>query len=446
MVKELEATLRTGKELAEYINELSYDELPIEVVHQVKRLVIDCLGTIFMGIRKPEAQPISQLLSNLNQPEECTVAKTIRKTSCPWAAFANASYSQVHDCNDGHRDAAAFGGSAHPGRTVIPTALAVGELLGSSGEDVVNSIVIGYDVATKIRGMENRPPAATYSSAAVASKLMGLSTEEIQFAMGIAGFISPKGFPRSLAYDTNFLSCGYQAKNGIEAAMMAKEGLGGQPLGDDRRLSTRFRERGLGQDYEVMNVYIKPWPTCRMTHGAIDALLDMNKEETINFDDIDEIKISQLTHGMYIKDTPVDVDSYYKACQFNLPYIAAITILDGEVTEAQFTSERIADERIHELAKKVKITADESLDSIYPDKDRPTTVKVVFKDGKSIQREILRPYGDPRNTLNDAALYKKFVKWSGSSISSEQAHEIKEIVWTLEDQLDLESLMALIRG
>jgi 2-methylcitrate dehydratase PrpD len=119
--------------------------------------------------------------------------------------------------------------------------------------------------------------------------------------------------------------------------------------------------------------------------------------------------------------------------------------LDGEVTEAQFTSERIADERIHELAKKVKITADESLDSIYPDKDRPTTVKVVFKDGKSIQREILRPYGDPRNTLNDAALYKKFVKWSGSSISSEQAHEIKEILWTLEDQQDLESLMTLIR-
>ena len=446
MVKELEATLRTGVEIAEYIKELRYDELPDDVVHQVKRLVLDSLGTIFMGLRKAEAQPISQLLAKLNQPEECSVAKAIRKTSCTWAAFANASYAQVHDCNDGHKDAAAFGGSAHPGRTVIPTALAVGEKLNSSGEEIITSVVIGYDVATKIRGMENRPPAATYSSAAVASKLMDLSTEEIQFAMGIAGFNAPKVFPRSLAYDTNFLSCGYQAKNGIEAAIMSKEGLGGQPLGDDRRLSTRFKERGLGQDFEVMNVYIKPWPRCRMTHVAIEACFDMTKDRTIILDEIQEINVSQLTHGMYIKDTPVDVDSYYKACQFNLPYIAAVTLLDGEVTEAQFTSERIADERIHELAKKVNITADESLDSIYPDKDRPTLVEVIFEEGRALKRAISSPYGDPRNTLNDDALFEKFVKWSGQSISSRQASDIKEVVWALEDQVDLEILMGLLRN
>jgi 2-methylcitrate dehydratase PrpD len=172
----------------------------------------------------------------------------------------------------------------------------------------------------------------------------------------------------------------------------------------------------------------------------------MTKDGTIILDEIQEINVSQLTHGMYIKDTPVDVDSYYKACQFNLPYIAAVTLLDGEVTEAQFTSERIADERIHELAKKVNITADESLDSIYPDRDRPTLVEVIFEEGRALKRAISSPYGDPRNNLNDDALFEKFVKWSGQSISSRQASDIKEVVWALEDQVDLEILMGLLRN
>lgn len=444
MINELEATLRTGKELAEYVNALVFHELPPEVVNQAKRVTLDILGAIFMGVRKHEAHPIKRFLSRIHQPEECTVAKAEFKTSCPWAAFANASYAQVHDCNDGHRDSAAFGGSAHPGRTVIPTALAVGEKMGSSGEEIITSIVAGYDVATRIRGIDSRPPAATYSSAAVAAKLMDLSVEEIQFSLGIAGFHAPRGFPRSLTYDTNFLSCGYQAKNGIEAAMMSQEGLIGQPLGDDRRLSTRFKERGLGHVFEVMNIYFKPWPTCRMTHGAVEALLDIKEKDAVHVEDVEEIKVNQLTHGMYIKDTPVDVNSYYKSCEFNLPYIAAVTLLDGEVTEAQFTQERINDKAVHELAKKVKVIADESLDSVYPDRRRPTTVEIVLKNSKTITRKIASPYGDPGNTLDDEALYEKFIKWAGPSLTIEQAPSIRETVWNLEKQDNLEGLMELI--
>jgi len=444
LLKELDASLKTGKQLAEYIHNLSFADLPESVVHQAKRVTLDSLGAILMGLRKQEAQPIKSFLKGLGANPDCSVVRAGLKTACNWAAFANASYAQVYDCNDGHKDSAALGGSAHPGRTVIPTSLAVGEKLGSSGRDVITSMVIGYDVATRIRGIAKRPPSATQSSAAVAAYLIGLEQENTQFALSIAAFTSPKAFPENLTYDTNFLHCGYEAKTGIEAAWLAREGFSGPPMGDDRKLSTRFRERGLGREYEIMNVYFKPWPTCRMTHGAVEAVLALREEAEMAPEFIEEIQVHQLTHGMYITESPVDVDSYYKTCMFNLPYIVAVALIDGNVTEAQFTKERIADKAIHELAKKIKVKPDEDLDAVYPDQCRPTTVEIKTKKGEVIKKVVQNPYGDPRNTLDDDALYEKFRAWAGTSLSEEQAKDIRDVVWRLDRLSSLSELMELI--
>ena len=442
-VREVEKVMRVGEELAEYITALSYDDLPSDVVHQVKRVILDCLGTIYMGARKEEAAGVAKFLEGLGEGD-CTVIGAGSKSSVLWAAWANAAYSQVHDCNDGHRKAAAYGGSSHPGRVAVPTALAMGEELSSSGKDVIAAIVAGYDVATKLRGMKERPPSGAYGTAAIASKLLGLDVDKTRFAMGIAGYHSPKVFPNTRGLDTNFLANGYQAKVGIEAALMAREGLNGPKLGDDNRLSTRFKTRGLGEEYEVMNVYIKPWPTCRMTHGAVEAILELKKEAEITPENVEEVTVSQLTHGMYIVDEKVGTDSYYKSCQFNLPYIAACAIADGDVTEAQFTRERIADPAIHELAEKVKVVADEGLDSIYPEECRPTTVEVKTKDGKIYTKRVDYPKGEPRRPLTDEALYEKFVKWSGPSLSLEKAERIWEALLRLEELEDVSEFMGLL--
>ena len=432
LVKEIESTLRVGRQLAEYVTSISFEDLPEKVVHQAKRALLDSMGTMFMGSRKEEANGISAYLKGLGANQECTIVGASFKTSCPWAAFANASYAQVHDCNDGHRESAAFGGSAHPGRVAVPTALAVGEKLSVSGRELIAAIVVGYDVATRIRSLKDRPPSSAYCSAAISSRLMGLDADRVRFALGIAGYHSPRNFPEKRGYDTNFLSNGYTAKVGIEAAMLAGEGLNGPPLGDDRRLSTRFAERGLGKEFEIMDIYIKPYPTCRMTHGSIDAILDIKKESDFDPSDVEEVTIDQVTHGMYIVDDKVDIDSYYKTCQFNLPYIAACVIIDGEVGERQFTRERIADPEVHELAKKIKVIPDEDLDAIYPEDCRPTLVEIKTRNGESYSKRISYPKGDPRNPLTDEELFEKFLRWAGPSITEERAHEIKQIIYKLE--------------
>ena len=354
------------------------------------------------------------------------------KTSLTWAAWANACYAQVHDCNDGHRKGAALGGSPHPGRVAVPTALALGEKLRLSGRDVITAVVVGYDVAAKLMGMKESPPTSAYCSSAIASRLLGLNAEQTIFALGIAGFHSPKNVPRTMGLDVNFLSNGYQAKVGIEAALLARHGFNGPKLADDSRLSTRFRVRGLGETYEVMDVYLKPWPTCRMTHRAIEALLDLRKAHGFTADGVEEVEVSQLTYGMYIADEKVGPDSYYKNCQFNLPYIAACAIADGVVTEAQFTRERIADTRLHDLAAKVKVTPDEVLDSVYPEGCRPTSVLVKLKDGRTYTERVDLPWGEPRNPMSDDDLFRKFAEWSSPTVDAEKA----KLIWAELGKLD----------
>jgi len=444
LVKEVDKTLRVGKQLAEYITSLSFEDLPKDVVHQAKRVLLDSMGTMFMGSRKEEANGISEFLKRLGAKQECTIVGAGFKTSCPWAAFANASYAQVHDCNDGHRESAALGGSAHPGRVTIPTAMAVGEKLSVSGKEFIASIVVGYDVATRIRGLKERPPSSAYCSAAISSRMMGLDVDKARFALGIAGCHSPGNFPGLRGYDTNFLSNGYSSKVGIEAAILAEEGLNGPPLGDDRRLSTRFAERGLFEEFEIMNIYIKPYPTCRMTHGAIDAILGIKKETDFDPSDVKEVAVHQVTHGMYITEDKVDVDSYYKTCQFNLPYIAACAIIDGEVTEKQFTKERIADSKVHELAKKIKVIPDEDLDAIYPEDCRPTLVEIKTQKGEAYSKCVSYPKGDPRNPLTDEELSDKFLRWTCPSITEECAYEIKQAIFEIDRLEDISQFTELL--
>jgi len=154
---------------------------------------------------------------------------------------------------------------------------------------------------------------------------------------------------------------------------------------------------------------------------------------------------------MYITDDEVDVDSYYKTCQFNLPYVVACAVADGEVGEEQFTRERIADPMVHRLAERVKVVPDETLDAVYPMNNRPTLVKVRTRECggggcETYTSRIDYPKGDPRNPLSDEELYQKFVRWSGSSITPEKAEEIRDIVNHLENLDDINNLTELLEG
>jgi 2-methylcitrate dehydratase PrpD len=438
----------TGDELIKYICRLTYDDLPDEVVHQVKRAILDMTGAMLIGSKEKEGKRIADFIKKLGCEGNSTIVGNIETCSYNWSAFANACFAQIHDCNDGHRAAASLGGAAHPGRSVIPTALAVGEKLSLSGKDIITAIVIGYDVATRIRKLDKKTAAAAYSSAAVAGKLMGLNETEMFNAIGIAGYDSPLKYGNLMTYmshDTNFISNGYTAKVGIEAALLAKEGLTGPPIEDDSRLSTRFEGRGLGREFEIMKIYFKPYPTCRMTHGTIEAIFELKAQAGFNASDIEEVEIYQLTHGMYVAEKKVNTESPYKLCQFNLPYIAACAIIDNKVSTEQFSKERIADPEVHKMADRVKVIAAEQMDAMYPEKHRPTLVRIKLNDGSIYNKKIELPRGDESVPLTDNELFFKFKDWTKEYLSEEIARESKELIFNIDRANNITGLLSLLK-
>lgn len=315
----------------------------------------------------------------------------------------------------------------------------MGEKYSLSGKEVLTAIVIGFDVAYKIRGVKQRPPAEVYSTAAVTAKMLGLKETEILNALGIAGYMSSGKVGKGSSYDSDFLVHGYFAKTGIEAAMLAAEGFTGPDIFDDSVLSTRFNEKGLWKAFEVIKTYLKPYPTCRVTHGAIDAVLELRKKKGIDVLNVEEVEIRLVTQGMYVAAHRMDMDSYYKDCQFNIYYPVACALIDGEVGLKQFKRERIADPGVHEFSRRIKVVADESLDVYYPDKS-PVIVTVRTKDGDTYTKRVDYAKGGAQNPLTDQDLLEKLIHCSKKRFSEEKALQLKEAIFNIEKMPDLTEL------
>jgi len=438
---------RIGSELAEFVTELSYEDIPASVVSHAKWLVLDLLGVAIMGERHPSAGGVKMLVRSLGSSGLSTMIGHKTRVTCSWAAFANAAFAQVHDANDGHVTAGSFGGFSHPGRIVVPTAFALGEQETATGRELLTAIVVGYEVMCRIRGRNPQPPTGSYGAAAVGARLLGLSADETLHAIGIAGHLDPRRKQYLSGSDANHITSGYIARLGVDSALLAKFGSSGPPIYDERTLTTRYKSKGLGSEYEILNTYTKPYPTCRMTHAAVDAVLALRDQIENPTESITEVRIHQVSPGMYVTEPDVTFESSHKTCEFSLPYVVAVALVDGHVGESQFTADRIADQRIHSLMKRIHVVADDELDAQYLVRDmglfepRPATVHIVLSDGQVLSKTVLYPKGHPRNPLTDEERKEQFRNHSEPSLGADRTRRLMESILRLEDARDPTEVM-----
>ncbi|MXQ14256.1 MmgE/PrpD family protein [Microvirga makkahensis] len=431
-------------EITAYIHDTRYEDIPAEVIQRAKVLLLDSLGTIILGSGHPAAVPITNIAREVAGAQEAAIFGTDLRRSSQMAAFANAAYAQIHDFNDGHRIAAATGASAHPGRIVVPTALAECERRKATGKELLTALVIGYDVACKIRGGSVGTKSSFYAAAAVAARLRGQSIAQISTAMGLAGYASQSRFGSRIPANMDPYSRGLCARIGIEAAIAAGAGQKGPKLRDDPAVSLRFAERGLGTSFEIMNVYLKPFPTCRMTHGSLEALLKIRRDMNFGPDDIDKILVRQLPKGMYVARAQPEADMSYKRAQFNLYYCLARAVLDGELTVRQFERDSIDDPRVRDLAARIEIVSDKALGRSYPEQTRSSSVTVTLKDGRTNSLQVDLPKGDPTNFLTTEEVKLKFMSNASPVLGQAAAEKIVELVQEIETAESLQELVSCL--
>ncbi len=435
-----------GQDMAEFLANAKFEDLPAEVVTRAKHIVMDAVACMLAGFQTRKQYGISwEQMANV--PGTVRPVGMELTTGASTAAFLNAVHAQTHDANDGLNNSGMLGGAYHPGRTVVSVALAVGQQVHASGKDVLLAVVLGIEAAARMRNPAHKNFVADcYSGAAVAAKLMGANEKQMHAALAYSAVMGPAVMTKKPAYMVpyhgnkhyghtyNVLPYGLISRASVEAAELAMLGYPGPELDDNQAISSRYYTCGLGKEYMCMDMYFKPWPCCRKTHGAISAALALRNEHGVKAEDIKSIRIYQQTTGMYV-NTPFneDTDICYGG-QFSLQYTVTCVFLDGNVELKHYRwPDRKAPKEYVDFSKKITVIADNGLDGHNAISPNHGIVEVELNDGQILSMYSKYPLGSEPNGMTEEQRIAK-LRTFAEELTEAQKDELVDWILHLDEK------------
>jgi len=457
--------------LADFIYDFKFQQIPAHVIQKAKASILDNLGLALGGSNSKATQAVLSLVRQLNGPKESKVFRFGDYLSANFAVLVNGTMTHSNDFTD-----TILACVAHCGPVVVPTAIAMAEREKLDGKALLTLVVLGYEIMGRVGFAINSKPAmvhhrkgfhatstcGVFGAAAIAGKALGLKSEQIAHALGIAGSSSAgliESFTGPVGADTCRTHPGKAGHDGILAARLAKSGLTGphtvfegrdgflHAYSDADQFVLELLVKDLGENFKIMDVAIKYHNGTHAIASSVDALEEIMQKYQVHPEDVDEIQAFVPTMHAFIGGTDQEAmyapQTYLKA-QMSLPYTLAVTLLDGELFLDQYSSEKMADQRVLQLARKVKITADPEMDQMQNAGKWPSRVAVIAKSGKSYEVFVEYPKGSPQNPLTDAELQRKFTRLSEKILDKKRIEKIIRIVNTMEDLREVATLVSLM--
>jgi 2-methylcitrate dehydratase PrpD len=408
-----------ARQLAGFIEECDLDALPPSVVLRTKLYIMDTLGATLAGVSTASSRIVTDLVEALGGREECTVVGHAFRTSPTGAALANGTIGHAVEIDDDHRTSV-----VHPGVAVVPAALAMTEHTGAGGKALLEGVVAGYEIMTRIgdaflgkqyyEGFNPTGPSGVFGAAAAASRVLGLTGDRLVAAFGIAG-TQAAGLQewKSDGSWIKRLNAGKAAESGVLATMLAARGFTGpdtiiegkygylKAFSFERKWDAELITRGLGTEFRGYGTSFKPYACCRFAHQLVDAVLEIVREGEIWAEDIEEsvVRIYRTGYEALFEPTgPCYRPRTMVDAQFSIPYIVAVAIFHGRPLPHHFTDQMIADPKVLALAARIKGVPDDEFETAYPER-YPTEITIRLKDGRELTRFNDLPSGDPTNPI-----------------------------------------------
>jgi len=402
-----------AERLAIYTNSLNYENIPEDVIHEVKRRVIDSMGCALGAYNSEPVKIVRDVAGSIENPHSATIIGTKKKTSPELATFTNGTMIRYLDYNDTYLSKE----PAHPSDN-ISTALAIAEAERANGKELITAIVIGYEIQCRLcdaasirnRGWDHVTYGA-FSSGLVAAKLMNLSVEQTVHTLGLSGVANIAMRQTRVGELSMWKGCafGNTARNAVFAAILARHGMTGPaPIFEGEKgfmklVSGPFELEefgGMEKPFKILDTYIKFYPVEYHAQSAVEA-------------------------------------------DHSLPYCIAVALIDGEVGLDQFSEGRIKDPILHKLMGKIKIGSDADLNRQYPEA-MPNLIEIVTKNGRKFSKMITHPKGHPKNPMTDKEVEAKFRAMATGLLSTGQANKILNKLWHLEDIKDMGEIIPLL--
>lgn len=444
--------------LSEFIVKTTLDDCPREALDQVRRAALDTVGVMLAGAAEPAARAVREVIRAEGGAPLCTVVGTGLRTSPTWAALANGTAGHAHDFDD-----TSFALMGHPSVPLLAALLACAEAEMTDGAAVALGYLVGFEVDAALgaglnpahyeRGWHATATIGTLGCAAAAARILGLDPVQTRHALALAASMA-SGLKENFGSMTKPYHAGQTARNGVLAARLAREGLtasesaldgkqgfvaafgGGAP---DAALET------LGQRWHLVEsgIAVKPYPSCALTHAAIDAIVELRRQHQLRPADIAAVDVG-------VSRIAVDVLSYATPAtalerKFSMQFCAATALVEGALEFRSFQDGEVANADVRALMPAVAMTVDASLPGGL-NEHAWSRVTVRMRDGRVLSAPARGASGHPDRPLSADALRDKFLACAGPVIGGPEAEAVAAQIGHLEDIPDVRVLTARLAG
>ena len=450
-------TTGTTRELASFLSNLRFEDLPREVVDRAEEFFLDWVASALAGKNARPVRILEHFASMMGPdegPSEILVSR--QRTSPLFAALINGAASHVVEQDDVHN-----GAVFHPATVVFPAVLATAQQTGASGREVLVASVVGYEAGVRIGSYLGRShyqvfhttgTAGTLAAAAAVAHLLGAGERTMLHALGSAG-TQAAGLWEFLrdAADSKQLHTAKAAADGLLSAYIARDGFTGATriLEGKQGMAARMSSApdpaklvgGFGESWAVLETSFKFHASCRHTHPAADALLQAMKEHHLSADHIARVRAHVHEAAIDVLGPVNDPQTVHQS-KFSMGFVLALIALHGRAGVTEFTDEALRDPEVRGFADRVEMVYDPEIDAQYPER-WIGLVEVETTDGEHFTSRVDVPKGDPGNTLSRGELEDKTRRLAGfqGGASPDEVRRIIDRAWALDREPDVRDLL-----
>lgn len=438
--------------LARFVEETSLERLPEGALEASRLVLLDTLGAIAAGSARPENRRLAASMQARGSRATATLIGHGGRVDPLLATFVNATAGVALEVDEGNRL-----GGGHPAIHVVPAALAVAEDAGADGRRLLEAIVAGYEVCSRIGSATTPRPNVhshgtwgTIGTAVAAAKLAGLDATGVKAVINLAASMSPAN-TWTTALEGVTVRNAYPGRSGLEGILavdLHRAGFTGLPDAPADVYGTILADRfeparaldGLGGPLRIQQNYFKLYACCRYNHFALDALLALARAERLRAEEVERVVVTTIPFGPRMADpAPTSV----LAAKFSIPYAVAAALVLGRADVAAFAEAALADPRIRALAARVEVRADPRMSPRRA--DSPTAVvEIVRKDGRASSGSTSVVRGDFEDPVPAAEIVDKFLGLAGEVLGAARARDVVCLVERAETLKDVRDLTALL--
>jgi 2-methylcitrate dehydratase PrpD len=456
-----------ASQVAEWVRQTHYDDLPPDVVESTKLRILDVIGLALAGAETAFGRSTIAAAVAMSPPGPSRIFGTPHTVGAPTAAFANASLSQALEYDDTHNESI-----VHMSSPAVAASLALAETRTVSGRDLILAIAIANEISCRVgsvssgqfhrRGFHPTGLFAPFGIAAGAGTILGLTAEQLAWAMGTAGSCAAGLLECWVdGTQTKFLHSGFAAQSGVMAALLAHAGVTGPPKVFEGRFglfASHLQDPavpkhfgrigdGLGSHWESRYSSFKPFPTAHVLHPYVSAILRLRTQHGVRASDVVRIECPVAEFNVSIVCEPAAekcAPATQAHCRVCLQYTMAEALYAGGLGKNAYGDAMRLNPEVLALARKVEYVVDPS----FPGPGRfKGALTVTLNDGRVIEEIEEYNRGSAENPMSESELRAKFDDNAGGCLSANQRETLAQAIARAEDVSDARTIVDLtVRG